>query len=409
MKILFVTSVPLRPINDGVRIPAANHFSALTEIFEVHLLMLDPRDKPAESSEVEETLALVSTSARVPILRVTKTKAVFRELVYSEPYFGAFEFEEEKLPEWLKETAYDCVWCATATTVGMFSLERIRARVTTKKFIAGLSDMHSLVVARQAAEASKTISLYYKSISRLKLILRSKIILRAEGSMLENFDLVTMQTQKELDWVKTHFGTITSKSMLLPNGVDPALFDLPLESRLNSMIFVGALHGVYGERLNWFVKQVLCQVRKTHPDLKMFVVGKGADEKLRKTLKVNSVNYTPYVESIKKIYADHAILVAPIFKGFGLINKVVEAMSAGCLVIGDNTAFNGIDGFKAGVHGLVADDYEDFQVKICDCLRSVNYYIGIREKARELVLAKFSWQSRYEILQEQIKNLISEG
>ena len=83
----------------------------------------------------------------------------------------------------------------------------------------------------------------------------------------------------------------------------------------------------------------------------MHVVGKRSSTDLEAFFAREEISYQPYVESIEDEYARHAILVAPIFKGFGLINKVVEAMAAGCLVVGDKTAFNGIESFKPNLHG----------------------------------------------------------
>lgn len=407
MKVLFVTTVPLLPTNDGIRIPAVNHFYGLNEAYDVDLLLLDSLERPAEVTEVESTLSLATRSAVVSIARMSRKKAIFRELIYAEPFYGAFEFKEA-LPKWMSEQSYDSVWCGTAPATGIFALSDTRKRFNVKRFVAGLSDMHSLVVLRQATEASKATSVYYKTITRAKLWLRSKILLRAESAMLKYFDLVTMQTSKEYEWVKMHFVGVEQKWLILPNGVSSTLFDIPEDRPNSSLLFVGALHGVYGERLQWFIQNVWHIIRKTHSGVSMHVVGKGASQELRELFVKEEVIYEPYVESIEEEYARHAILVAPIFKGFGLINKVIEAMAAGCLVIGDRTAFNGIESFQAGNHGRVANNSTAFIEEISSVLHSESFCKGERLAGRRLVYEQFNWKTRYSKIQKNVSSLCYE-
>ena len=408
MKILFVTSVPLLPTCDGIRIPAAHHFYGLREAFDVDLLLLNRVDQPAKTSEIEATLSLVSRSAVVSIAHIHRLEAIFRELVYSEPYFGALSFNEA-LPKWIAVETYDCVWCGTAPAAGMFALANTRFRFKGKKFIAGLSDIHSLVTFRQSQEASKAESIYYKTISRIKLWLYSKELLRSEGKMLNRFDMVTMQTKREYAWVKRYYGEVSQKSLILPNGVSPLLFDAPIDRSISSLLFVGALHGMYGERLKWFIQNVWNKIREIHEGVSMHVVGKRSSKDLEAIFAREEISYQPYVESIEDEYARHAILVAPIFKGFGLINKVVEAMAAGCLVVGDKTAFNGIESFKPNLHGRVADDSFAFVNEISSVLDSADFCKRERLAGRRLIYENFNWESRYSKIKESVSGLCRES
>ena len=404
MKILFVTSVPLLPTCDGIRIPAAHHFYGLNKAFDVDLLLLNRIDQPAKTSEIEETLSLVLNSAVVEVSPVVRHKAIVRELIYAEPFYGALDFNEA-LPSWIANKTYDCLWCATAPAAGMFALANRRSRFKAKKIVAGLSDIHSLVTLRQSKEASKAQSIYYKTISRIKLWLYSKVLLRSEGQMLNHFDMVTMQTKKEYGWVKRYYGEVSQKSLILPNGVSPSLFDASIDRTSPSLLFVGALHGMYGERLKWFIQNVWNKIRKMHPGVSMHVVGKRSSKDLEAILAREAITYHPYVESIEDEYAKHAILIAPIFKGFGLINKVVEGMAAGCLVIGDKTAFNGVEYFKSKLHGRVANDSSEFVKEISNVLDSTDFCKDERLAGRRLIFENFNWESRYSLIEERVTEL----
>jgi len=149
---------------------------------------------------------------------------------------------------------------------------------------------------------------------------------------------------------------------------------------------------MYLRRLNWFIDEILPRVRDSNPEVIVQVVGRCGDEEFIKKLKKSGILYVDFVDSLGDLYASASILVAPIFKGYGLINKVVQAMAAGTIVVGDKTAYNGICGFKPGVHGFTAENADGFTAAILRTLKNPEINQQIRRDARTLVVDNFNWQ-----------------
>ncbi len=396
-------------MTDGVRIPAANHFRALKEMGEVDLLIMQRVDLPRPDEDIEETREAVSRCGIIEVRRDSNVAAIAGEFLRRQPFYGALQLIGE-LPSWLSETEYDVVWCGTAPAVAAFARSEWRRRVKARHWVAGLSDVHSLVIYRQGQQTSKSKSRAYKLTMSAVSAGRSKVLARAEIAMLGAYDLVTMQTDKELEWIKRFSGeALVKRILLLPNGIPSHLLDLPLSGREPKVVFVGRLSAMYGHRLRWFLDDVWPLVMAKMPTAKLVVVGKGAGKGLTEIFERLGVTYQPFVPEIEDIYRDKAMLIAPIFKGFGLINKVVEAMAAGCLVLGDKTAFNGIPDFQAGVHGRVVEDAEAFAAQIVEVLGDSDFVQQQREAGRELVRRHFDWAVRRRVLQEHVRALDTEA
>ena len=127
------------------------------------------------------------------------------------------------------------------------------------------------------------------------------------------------------------------------------------------------------------------------------VVGKGSsDQLLDKVSCDNSIEYKTFIPDIIDVYKGKSVSVLPVFKGFGLINKVIESMAAGIPVVGDKSSFNGIDGFIDGTHGMVSEDNIGMANNVVKLLQDSNKKLEIADQARKLVRQQFGWTDRVE-------------
>jgi len=127
----------------------------------------------------------------------------------------------------------------------------------------------------------------------------------------------------------------------------------------------------------------------------LLIVGKNIPHQLLQGLaKDTRIKHSEYIPGICNLYRDKAVLLAPIFKGYGLINKVIESMAAGVPVIGDSGSFNGIPDFVNGCHGIIANDAKSMAEEILGLLNSSIKRIEIAHSARSLVKSHFSWNDR---------------
>lgn len=405
MRILFVTTSPPFPPIDGVRIPAANHLLALRMEHEVDCLLLKCDTMPFSDADLDATREKVGELYEVSMRPFSMICSILREIFLHEPFYGRWKFSEV-LPSKLVENDYGLIWCGTAPAVAIMAKPEIRKQLRATHYVAGLSDMHSLVISSNAKSAKKSNSFFYRYIKNPLLNFRTRTLKRAEATMLSQYDLCTMQTVREEEWVNSMGQGLGSRSLVLPNGVNQDLFDLPLERVDGQIFFIGLLSGMYRERVQWFFRNAWPIIRRRFPDVKASVIGKGASVELKAFFHKNEVDYIPYVECLEDIYRERSVMVAPIFKGYGIINKVLEAMAAGCLVVGDRTAFNGIDGFQDRVHGLVAETAEEFADQVCNVFESGDLLEDVRSRGRALIRDQFSWETRYKALQDRVCSLV---
>tara|TARA_B110001469_G_scaffold40525_1_gene40130 strand:- start:2832 stop:4049 length:1218 start_codon:yes stop_codon:yes gene_type:complete len=404
MRVLFITTHPPFPPIDGVRIPAANHLLALREKHQVDCLLLKCETMPYSPADVDATRQEVGECYEVCMSPLGTKRSILREFFKREPFYGRWILSEA-LPSLLVENDYDLIWCGTAPAVAIMAKPEMRTQLRAMHYVAGLSDIHSLVISSGAKQAEKSNSLVFRYIKNPLLNFRSRFLKRAEAKMLGQYDLCTMQTAREEEWVCSMGEGLGARSLVLPNGVNQELFDLPVERSEQQIFFVGLLNGIYRERVQWFFRKAWPLVHQRFPNAKATVIGKGATPEQLDFFEDIGVAYIPFVESLEDIYRERTIMIAPIFKGYGIINKVLEAMAAGCLVVGDRTAFNGIDGFEDGAHGLVAENAEEFADRVCRCLKSSDLLEPIRIKGRSLVREHFGWSKRYKMLQDRVRKL----
>jgi len=405
MNILFVSTVPVFPPSDGVRIPPANYILGLAKSHEVDFLLLD--SDPQNSTwkdDCESTAREVQNFWASPISRRSKFIGISGEILGKGPYYGSWQLDED-LPSAVLAQKYDAVIGCTPIAIAMLTQTAIRQSFSdSPQWIAAMSDLYSLVMAKLAKNASKAHSLSARLFYFFSFGLRSRLVAYNEMKMLDHYDRIFVQTEKELAWIveKGHDGLATNTACLT-NAAADELFSIPLERTGKSLVFVGSLVALYGERFHWFIQNVWKHAQAKNTELSLTAIGRDASDLLVEAMEDSNVSYVSFVENLQDIYREHDILVAPIFKGYGLINKVVEAMAAGCVVVGDKTAFNGIQGFVAGEHGLVANDEQEFIEVLSHALRDDRKLNAIRQAARQLMQQHFRWSQRIETIENTLR------
>ena len=81
-----------------------------------------------------------------------------------------------------------------------------------------------------------------------------------------------------------------------------------------------------------------------------------------------------------------------------MINKTIEGMYYGCIVIGDTTSFNGIKGAKDGFNCLIAQNNKDFIEKIVDAYNKSDELRQISRNANLTIKNEFGIQNNIQTL-----------
>ena len=144
----------------------------------------------------------------------------------------------------------------------------------------------------------------------------------------------------------------------------------------------------------WFLSRIWPRVLEQQPEAHLHLLGKGAQKLVAEVVRSNpqicdSLIIEGFQDNLSAFYLKRDMAVCPVFKGYGLITKAVEALQHGCITVGSPEAFNGISGFRAGKHGFVARTDEEFVEAIAENLERGD--MGMRLAAHRLIRSNFNW------------------
>lgn len=393
MKILFIVDELPYPPRNGVTIPTFNYLSRLALMNEVYILYVVDKDHCINAEDIKVNKKFVKDIFVLYGEKEGKFFCVINEVFLDKPFFMKNKYNFEKIEYIFKKKTFDIIWISPfpISDIVNFFIDYYRDKPL---FVAGVNDCTTSMFVN---ENRKLLFSNYKDIfSHYIKFLRSFFIAKIETKILSKYDLILVQTEKENEWfAKISSGSLSGKIEVVSNGVNEKLLSNPIQCDGKNILFLGDLRGWYQQTLSWILDNVWPQIKRDHPDSSFFVIGKNAPPCLQKRLKSDSgIEYHQYINDIKEAFANKTLMLAPIFKNYGLINKVVESMAAGVPVVGDSGSFNGIHGFRNGIHGIVANNAQEMIKAANSLLASSQKKDEIARVARALVKNQFSWEDR---------------
>ncbi|MCK9267437.1 MAG: glycosyltransferase family 4 protein [Alkaliphilus sp.] len=197
--------------------------------------------------------------------------------------------------------------------------------------------------------------------------------------------------------------------VVIPNGVDINYFRPPKsinKSAFNSAIYVGNVEGMCLTYLERFLEKTWRRVRKEVPGAKLNIVGKNPANSLKKlAADIGGISLKGYVKDLNSAYTESLISVVPVRKNCGIINKALESMAMGLIVVGFKEIYQGIPGTEHNVNCISADSYENLAIEIVKIFMHPEKANIIRQSARDLMEKRYSWES----LSDDFCNMYSEA
>ncbi len=178
---------------------------------------------------------------------------------------------------------------------------------------------------------------------------------------------------------------------VVPNGVDTrALVPLARNRGRPALLFVGSMaYRPCVDGAVWLVREILPLLRRSHPDLDVWIVGKQPNAEVR-ALAGAGVFVTGEVDDVRSYYGRSTLAVAPLRAGGGSRLKILEAMALGRCVV---TTTIGAEGLRVtpGTHLAVADDTAAFARAVAALLDDESGRDAMVGAARDLVEAEYDW------------------
>ena len=158
------------------------------------------------------------------------------------------------------------------------------------------------------------------------------------------------------------------------------------------LVFTGAMD--YWPNIDavvWFATAVLPELRRRHPALRFYIVGRNPAPAVRQLAGAHVV-VTGTVDDVRPYLLRAAVVVAPLRVARGVQNKVLEAMAMARAVVVSQICAAGIDAL-AGRDFEVAGDVASYLALIDALLRQPVRAQAMGRAARQRVLAGYSWEA----------------
>ncbi len=403
MKILFILNQLPYPPRSGVTIPSYNYIRGLAARNEVSLLYL--RDPAHEAGEKDiENRALVRELWVTVVTKLPAGDCIARELPGNYFFHIGRRYDREFIESIFKKNEFDAVWISDDGIPDVADVVRDYSG-TRAPIVAAINDCITEVFKQSITQVFLKSGSIREKIGLFIKWLRSLRAGPIENAILSKFDKILVQSdsdRKALEKISDH--TLDENILVLSNGVERELFAASNDLDGKNLVFVGSLRG-YSRIVELLLEDVWPAVKSAHPEAIFHVVGRGASPALReKMARQQDVRHVEFVDDVVDIYRGKAVSISPVFKNYGLINKVIESMAAGVPVVADRGSFGCIPEFIDGRHGMVANDAQAMISAIDGLLCSGKKRRQIAAEARELVRKHFDWNDRIETIQSELRN-----
>jgi sugar transferase (PEP-CTERM/EpsH1 system associated) len=231
-------------------------------------------------------------------------------------------------------------------------------------------------------------------------------LLRAfERRLVREFDRTVVVSRAEREVLATFADA--GRVAVVGNGVDADGFARPhARPREPRLVFVGALdYFANVDGIIHFVRETWPDVRRAVSGARLAIVGRRPGGEVRALAGADGVEVVADPEDVRPWVWGAAACVVPLRIAQGTQNKVLEAMAAGVPVVATSAALRGIEG-EAGRHFRVADASGAWVAALGDLLSRPEEADALAERARRLVVERYSWDRQAERYEEEIRNAV---
>ncbi len=160
------------------------------------------------------------------------------------------------------------------------------------------------------------------------------------------------------------------------------------------------------DAVNWFVHNVWPILKKQHPTLDFYIVGRSPPAEIRALSRHDDhIVVTGEVDDFAPYLAQSDVYVCPVRLGAGFRGRILQAMAAGVPVV---TTMLGAEGIpvRTGSNMIFADTPSLQAASIRLLLTDPEYRQRISDAAFETVSRRFAWQNVVTPLERELQRLI---
>ena len=222
----------------------------------------------------------------------------------------------------------------------------------------------------------------------------SKRVKAYEKSIYKFFDnhaIITKQDKQRLE--------VEGEVEVIANGVDAEYFKNYGGAMEHDIVFVGNMGYLPNiDAAKMLVKKILPKVnKKLGKQVSVLIAGARPSKEVIDLASMEEVTVAGWMQDIRSAYKNGKIFVAPIFKGIGQQNKILEAMSMEIPCVVNDSVAKGLD-LVHERHCLIANTEEEFVDMIIRLLEEPIIHTSLLINAKEYVMQKFIWEKQTQAL-----------
>jgi glycosyltransferase involved in cell wall biosynthesis len=184
------------------------------------------------------------------------------------------------------------------------------------------------------------------------------------------------------------------ESAWVPNGVDVDFFSRAAGDRAPAgdpvVSFMGNMvHKPNEEAAVYLLKEIAPLIRRAVPEVRFRIIGSQPSERLSR-LVGERVEVTGWVEDLRPLVWESAVMLMPMQTGTGIKNKLLEAWASGVAVVATKYAIQGVPA-RDGENLLVGSTGEELAAKTVRLLRDAEFRGKIGEAGLRTVRENLNW------------------
>lgn len=180
---------------------------------------------------------------------------------------------------------------------------------------------------------------------------------------------------------------------------------LNFDSTERALLYVGTLSWEANiDGLMWFFHNSWNLIRKKNPDIKLFIIGKHPDARLKEiAAKDPNIVLTGFVDDLEPYFSKCRIFITPLRFGSGIKVKVVNALYRGIPCV---TTTIGTEGLKVkdGEHIFIKNDPQDFAAAVEVLLQDKTTWEKFRSNSRSIAQQYYTWDNVLENIRKAIED-----
>lgn len=221
---------------------------------------------------------------------------------------------------------------------------------------------------------------------------------RFEGQECHRYDAVATVSTNDSDAIRRLYGL--QEVFDVPTGVDTDYFSPGTAPRdQDELVFTGSMDWMPNEdAMLFFGEKILPLIERAVPGVKVTVVGRNPTEKLVALARENKrFSLTGWVDDVRPFIDRGAVYIVPLRVGGGTRIKIYEAMGMARAVVSTTIGAEGLP-VKDGEEIVLADEPQAFADGVVRLLQDRDARGRIEGAARKAVVERFGWDKAAEAL-----------